>query len=104
MKIELEIPDRYKDRHFYLFAGMEPVMRCFQNNRYWEVKTSDCSHCGRCCEMIRENHPLGTKNGCKYLDREHGPEQLCGLGIFRPFGCAIAEMLEDCSVKWERVD
>ena len=55
---------------------------------------------------IREDHPLGTKNGCRYLDVDGVSEKLCTLGIFRPYGCAIAELsiIEDCTVKWERVE
>ena len=104
MEIKLNIPERFEKRNLYLFAGLEPVLRYRQQNGYWEVKVADCSRCGKCCRAIREDHPLGTENGCRHL-QESGNEWLCGLTIFRPYGCAIAEMeaIEDCTVKWKRV-
>ena len=100
MKIEIEINDKYIKRNLYVFAGLEPVARKRKDG--WEIKVSDCSRCGKCCEAIRENHPLGTPTGCMHLVKSPG-EQLCGLGIFRPYGCAIAEMdcIEECTVRWE---
>ena len=92
---------KYKKRNFYIFAGLEPIVR----NRFgkgWEIKVSDCSRCGTCCRSIREDHPLGTEDGCKYIEMS-GNEHMCGLTIFRPYGCAIAEIdsIKECTVKWE---
>ena len=100
MKIELEIDDKYKERHIHLFAGLEPVARLCGDG--WEFKTGDCSRCGKCCASIDERHPLGTSTGCRHL-KVSGNEYLCGLGIFRPYGCAIAEMdtIKECTVRWE---
>ena len=102
MKIAIDIPDRYIKRNLYVFAGLEPVLRRRQNG--WEIKTADCSRCGKCCMAIREDHPLGTPNGCRHIQKS-GNEYLCGLGIFRPYGCAIAEMkaIKECTVRWEPV-
>jgi hypothetical protein len=103
MQLTVNIPDRCAKRNLYVFAGLEPVARnrVYKGKRGpWEVKTADCSRCGKCCLAIREDHPLGTPDGCRYIERGPG-EQLCGLGIFRPYGCAIADQTVDgCSVKW----
>jgi hypothetical protein len=93
---------KYKKRNFHLFAGLEPIIRREALKGFWEIKVNDCSRCGVCCRSIREDHPLGTENGCKHI-KMSGNEHLCGLGIFRPYGCSIAEIkaLEECTVKWE---
>lgn len=100
MKIEIEISDKYSERNLYVFAGLEPVARRRQNG--WEVKVSSCSRCGKCCRAIREDHPLGTSEGCRHIEKS-GNEWMCGLTIFRPYGCAIAEMqsIKECTVKWD---
>lgn len=105
MKIEVEIPDEYSKRNLYVFAGVEVVAKN-QQGKGWEVKTRKCSRCGECCLRIDERHPLGLANGCAHLLRDPS-EQLCGLGIFRPHGCAIADgeqmRVETCTVRWEAV-
>jgi len=107
LKIHIDIPDRYIKRNIYIFAGLEPVARLRKGK--WEVKVSDCSRCGKCCEMIdAENHVFGTENGCKYLVRTPG-QQMCGLHIFRPYGCAIADGnlnmgIKECTLKWQVTD
>ena len=105
MKIRIEIDDKYIKRNLYVFAGLEPVAR--RRKAGWEVKVADCSRCGKCCEAIRQDHPLGTKTGCRHLQRSPG-EQMCGLNIFRPYGCAIADGntsmgVETCTVRWQVV-
>ena len=102
------LESKYKDRNIYIFAGLEPIVRYRQKDKVWEFKTSDCVRCGKCCSAIRSDHPLGKESGeigCRYLD-DQGTEMLCGLGIFRPYGCAIAEMetIKDCKVKWGDAD
>jgi hypothetical protein len=102
MDIQLTIPDDYAKRNVYVFAGMDPVARK-QRGKEWEIKTKQCSRCGKCCLAIDERHPLGSPNGCVHLRRSPG-EQMCGLGIFRPHGCAIADgdrmNIGTCTVKW----
>lgn len=103
MKIDIEIDDKYNVRNLYIFGGMEPIARKRRNNAFWEIKISDCSKCGKCCKiMTNEDHPFGSKEGCIYL-RDNIGEYLCGLGIFRPYCCAISEMkqIEECTVKWQ---
>jgi hypothetical protein len=106
MRVTIDIPDRYVKRNLYVFAGLEPVARSRVHRGVrglWEVKTAGCRQCGKCCAAIREDHPLGSPTGCIHLDGH-----MCGLGIFRPHGCAIADGwqvgVEDCSVKWEQAE
>jgi len=105
MRIAVDVPDCYVKRNIWVFAGMEPVARRRAGGE-WEVKVEQCSRCGQCCEAIREDHPLGTPDGCRFLKRSPG-EQMCGLTIFRPHGCAIADGhqigVETCAVRWETV-
>jgi len=108
MKIEIEIDDKYIDRNIWVFAGVEPVARRYFHKKYWETKIQNCSQCGECCKMIKENHPFGTPDGCKYLVIS-GTQNLCGLGhpqmgLWRPHGCSIANsVVLGCTVKWEKI-
>ena len=98
------LTSRWKERNLYLFAGLEPVMRYRHKTGIWEIKTEDCSRCGKCCKLITKKHVFATENGCKHLTMS-GNEYLCGLGIFRPHGCSIAEIdTVNCSVVWEPVE
>lgn len=102
MKIELEIPDKYEDTNLYLMWGMVPIARRIRTRKYWEVKTAECSRCGKCCENVTERHPFATKDGCKYLGSP-GNGNSCSLTIYRPVGCSISDSsLPECTVKWER--
>lgn len=105
MKIEIEIPDRYKKRNLYLFAGLEPIWRYLQSNRYEEIKSIICSKCGKCCESLSERHRFYSENGCIHLLHSPG-QQLCGLDILRPHDCSKADGLHmgitDCTVRWEK--
>lgn len=93
-----------RQRNIYIFAGLEPVFRKVRNG--WEIKVSECSRCGECCKAIDERHILGTENGCRYLDYSMN-QWLCGLNIFRPHGCAIADgsnmNIKSCTVKWKSI-
>ena len=107
MKIEIDIDDKYESRNIWIFAGVEPVARRYLHKGYWEKKIESCSRCGKCCEKIKEDHPLGTKDGCRYL-LHSGKEKLCGLGfpqvgLWRPHGCSIADRtVPECSIRWSR--
>lgn len=98
-----DLPERYERSNIYLFAGLVPIARRLVGKE-WEVKVKDCSRCGKCCErMTNEDHPIGGPDGCRFLRRSPG-EQMCGLEIYRPHGCAIANGervgVDDCSVEW----
>jgi len=104
MKIEIDINDKYIGRDLWVFAGMVPVARKLQSIGVWQVKTKSCRRCGKCCMAINEKHPLGTKTGCRYL-QDCGSEFLCGLGYFRPFGCAAADnTIDECGVIWTSIE
>lgn len=107
MKIEIEIPDDYIKRNLYIFAGLEPVAR--KRGDYWEVKINKCNRCGECCKKITDSngHPFAGPDGCIHLQQTAPDEHMCGLHIFRPHGCGIADGcqigVEECTVKWQKV-
>ena len=91
LKIEIEIPDKYAERHIFIFAGMEPVAKK-PFGESWYLKISNCSMCGKCCSNLREGHPFKVVNGvCEHL-RESGGEIGCALGSARPFSCSVGEV------------
>lgn len=102
MKIEIDIPDKYKERNFWVFAGIEPVARKRFDSDIWEVKVVECSRCGACC--LQYNPLTGKKSGpCEYLSKS-GSEYVCGLTYARPFNCCTGEghkMGLDCTVEWK---
>jgi hypothetical protein len=102
LKIEIEIPDEYEERDIFIFAGIDIVARRFKRIEKWEIKTIQCSRCGKCCKtMTGRSFPFSTPDGCKYLIKS-GNEFLCGLSYYRPNGCAVAELetIKDCTVEW----
>ena len=109
MKIELEIPDDivedFKERSLYLFAGMEMVAKKYRGDKEWSIKTKRCSQCGKCCQYLKKEHIFPVVDGrCVYLTQPEGYGGLyfCGLGVNRPFNCAISDTnAEYCSVKYE---
>lgn len=106
-KIEVEIPEWAKDCNIYVMAGMNLLAYRYRGGPLM-VKTGLCSMCGRCCKNIDSKHPFVTEDGsCRYLVKEVGDNDrwLCGLGVFRPHGCAVSHRdTEYCTVKFEVVD
>jgi hypothetical protein len=108
LKIEIEIPDRYKDRNLWIFAGIEPVAyRAYKKG--WKIKISDCSICGKCCmKLDNDRFPFQVLNGvCEHLEKRPGKDEryLCRLNIFRPFGCGIGtKTIPGCTIKFEDAD
>jgi len=86
MKITLEIPDWTSERDIYIFAGIESVAyKKFDGDKF-NVKTSRCDMCGKCCA----DPPLKFKKVdgmCEYYNKYTG----CSLGILRPFGCSVGD-------------
>lgn len=93
MKITLDLPEWVDERNVRVFAGIELVAKCSPGGR-WEIKTTRCSQCGRCCSDLGPNHPFPTINRqCVHLQKQPGKDNttwLCALGINRPFGCSAA--------------
>jgi hypothetical protein len=52
LKIEIEIPDEYEERDIFIFAGIDIVARRFKRIEKWEIKTIQCSRCGKCCKTM----------------------------------------------------
>jgi hypothetical protein len=109
VEVTIKIPEKYKRRNLWVFAGMDPVARYLQDKGYWEVKTDICVRCGKCCRAIGIGHPMHkyigvTPDGCRALVRS-GNEYLCDLGVFRPYRCAVGQNdTVGCNVKWERLN
>jgi len=105
MKVEIDIPDKYKDTNLYLMWGMVPIARRSWTKQYWEVKTEHCSQCGKCCEGLEgKRHPFKVVSGvCEHL-RKTATGGVCDLGSERPFGCSVAntKKIPSCTVKWEK--
>ena len=110
MKIELDIPDDivedFKDRTIRVFAGIDLVAEKIRGDN-WKIKTNKCSQCGKCCMDLRKEHPFPVVDGrCIYLTQPegYGGKYFCGLGLNRPFGCAISTPTADyCKVKYEYI-
>lgn len=104
MKISIEIPDWVfnERRNIYILAGIEEVV----HKRYgksWEVKTTRCNMCGKCCMDVPDNWPHGKAgNDCQHLTYVAN-EYRCGLLGNRPFGCCIGDNAEKdyCVVEWK---
>lgn len=101
--IDLEIPDfpDQEKRTIFLFAGINCIARK-PAGQPWQIKTGHCTMCGKCCSSFKKDkHVPPVVNGkCMHLQTK-GRHVRCGLGIYRPFACGIAEMpIEGCTVKF----
>lgn len=108
MKIELDFPDDliedFKERTLRIFAGIEMIAFKIRGDK-WQVKTSSCAMCGKCCKNLPKEFPFPVVNGqCIYLinPKGYGKKWVCSLGINRPFGCAVADTTAKyCKVKYK---
>ena len=111
MKIILEIPDDIvedlKERNIRVFAGMDLIAEKTRGDK-WKIKTRGCSMCGECCKHLPKEHPFPVIDGqCIYLINPpgYGNKWICGLGINRPFGCAVTNSrAEYCKVKYKYLE
>ena len=103
MKISIEIPDWVIDekRNIYILAGIEEVAHKHYG-KSWEVKTTRCNMCGKCCMDVPDGWTHGKEgNDCKHLTYVAN-EYRCGLLVNRPFGCCIGDNAEKdyCIITW----
>ena len=107
MKIDLELPAWTDERNIYVMAGLELVARRHKDGP-WEIKTSRCNMCGKCCADLGRGHPFPVIDGqCVHLKKEPGDNQLwlCGLGENRPFGCSVCAPTDEfCTIEFETVE
>jgi len=107
IKIELELPDWADERTIYVMAGIELIAYRFPG-KTWQVKSSRCNMCGKCCMKLGERHPFPVINGrCVYLVKRPGKnceEHECILRMHRPFGCCVAVLrnVSECTEKFEK--
>ena len=110
MRIELDLPDWIENHAIYIMSGISLV--AFRNkDGKWNVKTSKCNRCGKCCMSLGDKHIFPTINGqCIHLKKEPGDNDqwLCGLSIARPFSCCIGVPNKTehpyCTEHYEEVD
>ena len=90
------------ERHLYLLAGIELAAHKLHGED-WQIKTSRCSMCGKCCENFTDDDYLPITNGiCDYLVDDGGGKKICSLGSDRPYSCCIGlSDLPDCTEKFE---
>ena len=105
MRIELDLPEWVDTKNIHIFAGIEEVARKYKDAP-WEIKTSRCSQCGRCCMNLPKSFPFRLPGGrCRYLEKEVGDNDryLCGLKGCRPHNCGIAQPIwqPECTVRYE---
>ncbi len=101
MKIEIKLPEWADERAIYIMAGIELVAFKIPEKN-WQIKTSRCNMCGKCCMNLRNTHPFPIIDGkCIHLKKEPGNNQKwrCGLGIHRPFGCCVGIFTGDYAYK-----
>lgn len=108
MKIELEIPDKYKENTIRIFGGIVSIAILEKDDDKWQVKVGECNMCGLCCMNLTGRHlfPI-IKGQCVHLLKRPGdnPRWECGLRINRPFGCCVStpQNIPECTEKYEVV-
>jgi len=102
-KIELELPDWADNQELYIHTydlELVAIRRNFEagfkewkgsNGAKWYVKTIRCNRCGECCRHIAEGNPM-YKDAIKkdgMVICPHLKDNLCDMGIHRPFSCVM---------------
>ena len=102
MKIEVEIPDMWNERHLYIMAGID-VVAYKELGKKWRVKQTPCNMCGECCRNLPERFFFKTVDGvCEHL----GSNNTCNLGIARPYVCCVSKErkgqdFKQCSITYK---
>ena len=98
MHIELDLPDWVEERNIFILAGFELVaIKKWQQE--WQVKTSRCNMCGKCCYFKGEP--------CEHLEDYGDGKWICGLRMARPVSCVVspgADRYEGCTELFEAVN
>ena len=110
MKITIDIPDRFAERHISVLAGLELVAYKEYGQDQWKVKTESCNQCGDCCGQENWAYEWDEiRQECTHL--EHlGNEHRCKLGASRPLSCCIGDPMTipqgpwgNCSIRFETI-
>lgn len=116
MIVTVELPNFPEDEHrlIRVMSGIEERARKFPGKE-WEIKTSQCNMCGKCCMNVPDdwvfgkNHETGHCINLVYnAGWDNGETKfgwLCGMGTSRPFSCSTGDEAgqDHCSVKWSGV-
>lgn len=114
MFVKVELPDFPEDdrRALRFMSGIEERARKLPG-KDWEVKTSQCNMCGKCCTKVPDEWKYGkdpVTGHCSHLVYNEGWDNgdtqlgwLCDFGAARPLSCSTGDDAgEDyCSVKWD---
>jgi hypothetical protein len=108
MKITVELPDWAKERHIYIFGGVELLAFKEHGTDWFRIKEKSCDMCGKCCEDAQFIQTYDSARGrCEYLE-EVGDEKRCSLGSNRPFSCSVGDPMtlekgpwKDCCITFE---
>ncbi len=107
MIVEIELPDFPEDEHrcIRVMSGIEERAKKYPG-KPWEVKTSQCNRCGKCCMSVADNWPWGKDpetGWCSHLVWNEGWKgYLCDFGAARPTSCSTGDDAgkDYCSVEW----
>jgi hypothetical protein len=104
MKLTVEILDEFEDRAIYVMAGVELAAYRLPSGE-WQVKTSRCNQCGKCCKGLKKHSFPLIDGQCVHLKKEPGnnDQWLCGMALSRPFACCIGipNNMADCTEKYK---
>lgn len=116
MEIKFKLPDWTDERHLFVIAGQEPVLKRIRrvdkqgNVTYtWYKKAVRCNLCGRCCMNLKSTHRWGVdENGtCLRLIEGNPGEFWCDPNKgSMPWDCLKGdnEGEEFCCLEWEIID
>lgn len=95
MKIEIELPDFVSnDARLLVLSGVNTVARK-KPGEPWEIKSGQCSMCGRCCP------------NCDHLEPYASGYQ-CGLKLMFPYRCMIVSGVDlgikECTATWKTIE
>ena len=91
MELTINIPDWAEDKNIYVLAGIELLAYKYVGHPMKE-KVSRCDQCGDCCRNFKGDGSTWTDGTCNYLR-----DNVCSLGVERPFSCGMPNDKFDCA-------
>lgn len=83
-EITVKIPEWAEGRRIYVYAGISLLAYKHPDGDKVYRKTGLCNQCGDCCRNIKGSWIYPVVDGtCIHLDQNN----LCDLGVNRPFAC-----------------
>lgn len=118
MIIELpELPDfpEQEKRAIRIMFGIEERAKKYPGGS-WEIKTSQCNMCGKCCMDVPDDWVFGKNHetghcinlvyNAGYDDQKTMFGWMCSMAGSRPFSCSTGDEAgqDHCSVEWKTVE